>query len=114
MRRSQANLAVVADRVDGSDWAEFVAQDPATRSCTSICLAISDRAALGEEARAAAPKQIADLLAAEHVAYDIKHHPAAPPGLRAWGGATVERSDMDELMPWLDRAFAEVAKSAAA
>src|SRR3546814_18377960 len=95
MRRSQANLKIVADWVEGAGWAEFVARDPATRSCTSICLAIAEGAGLNAEARAAAPKRIADLLASEHVAYDIKHHRAAPPGLRGWGGATVEPSAME-------------------
>ena len=36
--RSEANLAAVAAWVDHSDWAAFLAEDPATRSCTSICL----------------------------------------------------------------------------
>ena len=38
--RSEANLAAVAAWVAHSDWAAFLADDPATRSCTSICLKI--------------------------------------------------------------------------
>src|SRR6201989_882300 len=34
--RSEANLAAVARWIESSDWAAFLAEDPATRSCTSI------------------------------------------------------------------------------
>ncbi|MGH7005202.1 MAG: phosphoserine transaminase, partial [Alphaproteobacteria bacterium] len=61
-------------------------------------------------------KKIASLLAKEKVAYDIGAYRDAPPGLRIWGGATVETADIKALLPWLDWAFAEAkvpAKAAA-
>lgn len=109
--RSEANLAAIADWVARSDWAGFLAEQPATRSCTSICLRIVAPwfAALDAKAQAAAAKQIAALLEAEGVAYDIASYRDAPPGLRIWGGATVETSDLMALLPWLDWAHARVA-----
>ena len=109
--RAEANLAAVASWVKRSEWADFLARVPETRSCTSICLAIVDAsfASLDEAARAAAARRLADLLEAEGVAYDIASYRDAPPGLRVWGGATVEQSDLEALFPWLDWGFAEIA-----
>jgi phosphoserine aminotransferase len=113
-RRSQANLAAVADWVEGTPWAEFLAKEKATRSCTSIVVGITAGSGLSADALAAAPKQIAGMLAEEKLAYDINNHRAAPPGLRIWGGATVETDEIKALLPWLDWAFAEYSRSLAA
>jgi phosphoserine aminotransferase len=110
IRRSERNLAAVAAWVDRTPWVDFLAEDPQTRSCTSICLKIVDPwfTGLAAEARAKAAKGIAARLEAEEVAYDIAPYREAPPGLRLWGGATVETSDLEALFPWLDWAYAEV------
>jgi phosphoserine aminotransferase len=110
IRRSEANLAAVAAWVERTPWVDFLAEDPATRSCTSICLKIVDPWFLGleAEARAQAAKKVASLLETEGVAYDIAPYREAPPGIRLWGGATVERSDLEALFPWLEWAYAEV------
>jgi phosphoserine aminotransferase len=112
--RSAESLAAVEAWVEGVDWIDFLAADPATRSCTSICLKIAEASGLSPEERELAPKKISDLLAAENVAYDIKGHREAPPNLRIWGGPTVEPEDTKALLPWLDWAFAEIARAAAA
>ncbi len=111
--RSEANLKAVADWVAQSDWAGFLARDTATRSCTSICLKIVAPwfVALSAEDQAKAAKQIASVLEKQGVAYDIGAYRDAPPGLRIWGGATVETSDIAALLPWLDWAHTTTAAS---
>jgi phosphoserine aminotransferase len=85
-----------------------LAADPASRSNTSVCLKIVDPriVALSDDKQAAFSKRIASLLDAEGVAYDIGAYRDAPPGLRIWTGATVDKSDLEALVPWLDWAFA--------
>ena len=50
-------------------------------------------------------KKIASLLEKEGVANDIGAYRDAPPGLRVWGGATVETADIVALLPWIDWAY---------
>ena len=109
--RSEANLAAIARWVATGPGYDFLAEDPATRSCTSICLKIIAPwfAALDAEAQAGAAKKIASLLEKEGVALDAGAYRDAPAGLRIWGGATVETADIEALLPWLDWALATVA-----
>ena len=96
--RSETNLAAVAEWVARTPWIEFLAP-PACRSATSICLVLPG-------AEASMPKRMAALLEAEGVAFDIAAHRDMGPGLRIWGGATVETADIEALLPWLDWAHA--------
>ena len=77
---------------------------PKTRSCTSICLQVIDPWFLEckAERRAETIKKMVGLLADEGVAFDVASYRDAPPGLRIWGGATVDREDVEALLPWLD------------
>ena len=109
--RSEANLEAVESWVAATDWIEFLPSDPATRSSTSICLKLSDACPLSGEARDGAPERIAKMLEDEDVAYDINGYRDAPPGLRIWGGATVERADIEALTPWIDWAYGEVLRA---
>jgi phosphoserine aminotransferase len=113
IQRSEANLAAVARWVETSNWAAFLAEDPAIRSCTSICLKITAPwfTALSADGQAKAARQLVSIVEKEGVAYDIGAYRDAPPGLRIWGGATVETTDIRALLPWLDYAAAQVAAS---
>jgi phosphoserine aminotransferase len=106
--RADANFAAIDRFVAASPWLGHLAVDPATRSNTSVCLSIVDPAvaALEADAQAAFAKNLVAALEKEGVAYDIGAYRDAPPGLRIWAGATVESSDLEALMPWLDWAFA--------
>jgi phosphoserine aminotransferase len=106
--RADANLKAIADWVAKTDWVDFLARVPETRSNTSVCLQIVDPAvkALPDDKQAAVAKKIAALLDREGIAYDIDSYRDAPSGLRIWCGATVETSDVKALTHWLDWAFA--------
>ncbi len=111
--RADRNARVVWDFCAERDWIDNLAKDPATRSNTSVCLAFTDPAVAGDAAFA---KAVAKRLEAEGVALDVGSYRDAPPGLRIWCGGTVEASDLEALMPWIDWAYhAELdAKQAAA
>ncbi len=105
--RADANSAVLAGWVSRTGWIDYLANDPAIRSNTSVCLKIVDPdvLALCAEDQAAFAKGIAELLETERVAYDIKSYRDAPPGLRIWCGGTVDAGDLAALTPWLDWAY---------
>ncbi|KAL7566669.1 hypothetical protein ACA910_017734 [Epithemia clementina (nom. ined.)] len=94
------NLAVVEDFVKNNDWIDFLAKDPATRSSTSVCLTL--------DLSADQIKKFVKILEDECVAYDIGGYRDAPPSIRIWCGSTVEKSDLETLMPWLTWAYEQV------
>ncbi len=108
--RADANAAIIDGFVGKSAWLGHLATDPATRSNTSVCLSFTDPdvAALDADGQAAFAKGIVSALDKEGVAYDIGAYRDAPPGLRIWCGATVETSDLEALLPWLDWAYGEI------
>jgi phosphoserine aminotransferase len=98
-KRADANAAVIGHWISKGTIASHLAVEPATRSNTSVCVSLK-----GNED---VPKKMAKLLEKEGVAFDINGYRDAPPGLRIWCGATVETSDLENLMPWLDWAYAQ-------
>ncbi len=109
--RSEANLKAVATWVEGNERVRFLAETPETCSNTSICIVIDAPwfKALDAEGQAKAAKAVASLLEKEKVALDAGAYRDAPPGLRIWGGATVETANIEALLPWIDYAIDTVA-----
>ncbi len=105
--RTEANAAALDAWVRRTAWVDYLAEDPATRSTTSVCLKIVDERveAMDGSARQALVLKIKALLEAEEAAFDVESHRNAPAGLRIWCGCTVETADVEALTPWLDWAF---------
>jgi phosphoserine aminotransferase len=107
--RADANTKVLADWVAKTDWVDFLAKLPETRSNTSVCLVVADAevTALPVDQQANFAKAIAAALEKAGVALDVGSYRDAPAGLRIWAGSTVEASDLEALLPWLDWAYGD-------
>jgi phosphoserine aminotransferase len=107
--RADGNAGAVHDWIAKTPWIDNLASDAKTRSNTSVCLKIVDPAitALSVDAQWAFVKDLVAACEKEGVAFDFANHRDALPGLRIWCGATVERSDVEKLLPWLDWAYAK-------
>lgn len=105
--RAEGNARIVRDFIATRDWIADLARDPATASCTSVCLRFTDPRIADAAAFARA---VARRLDEAGVAHDILAHRDAPAGLRIWCGATIEADDIRALMPWIEWAWrAEIA-----
>lgn len=100
IRRSEDNLAVFEAFVASHPWIHFLADRKEYRSNTSVCFSV--------DLPAEQVKKMAKLLESEKAAYDCGAYKDAPPGLRFWCGATVEKSDIEKMLPWLAWAYEEV------
>ncbi len=111
--RSNKNLSAVENWARDRDWVDFLASDPAERSNTSICLRITDPwyQSLSSEEQQKKAKQLVAFIENEGVAYDFGSYRDAPPGIRIWGGATVDSKDTEALLPWIDWAYQEIKNS---
>ena len=100
--RADANAQAIHDFCETRDWIANLADDPATRSNTSLCLMFTDARI---KDGAAFAKAIAKRLEAESAALDVGAYRDAPAGLRIWCGGTVETTDIKAMLPWLEWAF---------
>tara|TARA_Y100000746_G_scaffold230010_1_gene240764 strand:+ start:331 stop:1353 length:1023 start_codon:yes stop_codon:yes gene_type:complete len=104
---SNENFKVVQNWLDESHWAENSVKTSEIRSNTNVCIHIKDNAfkALDEKNQRAFFVEFSQFLEEENVAFDIIGYPAAPPGLRIYTGATVEKINLQRLLPWLDYTY---------
>ena len=104
INRSANNLKIIEKWVVNTKWIDFVAEKKETRSSTSICLKIVDPwfISLSNEDKSNIIQFVSEMLAKYKVAYDINSYPSAPSGIRIWGGGTIEKKNIELLLPWLD------------
>lgn len=111
-RRVSDNLTVVRQWLVGNPRFGFLAERAETISPTSICLKITDQWFAEQQLKD--QQQLAKALAArlevEEVGYDLGAYRDAPPGIRIWGGPTVETADIAALLPWLDWCWEDLKK----
>ena len=107
IRRSKDNLNIIKDWVSSSTWVDFLCEDLNNLSNSSICLKLIDPKLTSQslETKNIIEKNIIKLLEENNVAFDIGSYRSAPPGLRIWGGPTVDNDDIKKLLPWLDWAY---------
>jgi phosphoserine aminotransferase len=110
IQRSESNLAAVSAWIEKTDWIAFLAEHESICSSTSICLKIIDPwfSCKDVDAQYAVIKELIALLESEGVAHDIAGYRDAPPGLRIWGGGTIDTSDIISLLPWLDWGWQQI------
>ena len=108
--RSQNNLKAVQQWVEKTDWVDFMVKDPAIRASTSITLEVTDPwfNNLPEDEHWPIVKKLVKMLENENVGFDFANHRDAVPGFRIWGGSTVETSDIEALLPWMDWAYEDI------
>ncbi len=106
IERAQNNFEVIYDWVKKNSWIDFLCEDEGNLSNTSVCLKFSEELTKkSDDEQRNFAKSIGKILEEEVVAFDIVNHRSAPPGLRIWSGATVEKEDIITLLPWIDWAY---------
>jgi len=113
IKKSEANLKVVADWVAKTDWIEFLADDPKVRSNTSVCLSVTHPKVkvLDKDEKSKFLKSIASELSKKNIAHDINSYKDAPAGYRFWCGPTIEEADLKIALAELEKVFNEKIKS---
>ena len=107
---SENNLSLVNDWIENSNNFEFLAHDPDTRSCTSICIVPKDEwfKSLDQDTKSKFMAEVCGELENNEAGYDLNSYKTAPPGIRIWGGSTVENKNVELVLPWIDWAYQSV------
>ena len=107
---SENNLSLVNDWVENNNNFEFLAKDPNTRSCTSICIVPKDEwfKSLDQETKTKFMSEVCGELESNEAGFDLNSYKTAPPGIRIWGGSTVENKNVELVLPWIDWAYQSI------
>ncbi len=110
-KRSRANLKIIEDWVEKTDWVDFLAQSGDIRSNTSVCLTVTSEKVkdMPKEDRAKFLKSVAGVLDKNNTAHDINSYKDAPPGFRFWCGPTIEPADIEAALTELEKAYRQKA-----
>ena len=110
IERTERSLKVIENWVEKTEWVDFLAEDPETRSNTSVCLKIIDPwfAEKSVDQQDKVIKQLVSLVEEEGAGFDFGSYAAAPPGLRIWCGTTIESDNVERLMPWIEWGFDQI------
>ena len=113
INRSLQNLEQIRVWVRETPWINFLSEESDSISSTSICLKFSKENLKNPslEYQEKLEKYMTSLLDQENIAYDLGSYRSAPPGIRIWGGPTVETSDIKLLLPWLTWAYQKAIKN---
>ena len=108
--RANANANLLKGWIETTPWLRNMVADPAQRTNTGVCFVFQGDwyESLSAEDQAAVPKKIVKLLEERNVGYDFNGYRDAPPSLRIWCGGTVETSDIEALLPWIEWAYESV------
>ena len=111
IKRSKANLRVIEDWVEKTDWISFLAESAEIRSNTSVCLNVTSAKfkALSKEDQTKFIKNIVSELGKKNAAHDISFYRDAPPGFRFWCGPTIEATDVKTALAELEKVYKEKA-----
>ena len=112
IKRSKDNFSVIEKWVNKTNWVEFLAKEQLFRSTTSVCLKIVDKnfSNLDLIKKNQIIHNMCKLLEDENVAFDINSYRDAPPGIRVWCGSTINKHDIQKLLPWLVWAYQKTIK----
>ncbi len=110
--KSQNSLKKIADWIDQRNWVTFLSEykDINYISNTGITFKITEDwfTTKEESFQRSVMGDICKLLASHNVALDCNGYPKAPPSFRIWAGGTVQTSDVELVLPWIDWAYNEV------
>ncbi len=103
--RCLENFGVVKKWVDQASWIDFMARSVLITSPVSVCLVLPSLENKEENSKRDFLQSMATLLRQQGVAFDFVNHAYSPPSLRIWCGPTVEKTDLEAFLPWLDWAY---------
>ena len=110
--KSQNSLKKISDWIDQNNYLTFLSEykDMNYISNTGITFKITEDwfTSKDETGQRSVMAEICKLLSENNVGFDCNGYPKAPPSFRIWAGGTVQTSDVELVLPWIDWAYNEI------